>query len=35
MLLALGSTIQKIEAMQRRFLWEGGKKTERKLHLIN
>lgn len=35
MLLAPGSTIQKIEAMQRCFLWEGEKQTGRKLHLIN
>jgi hypothetical protein len=35
MLLAPCSTIQKIEALQRRFLWEGGKQTGRKLHLIS
>jgi hypothetical protein len=34
-LLALVSIIQKIEAMYKRFLWEGGKQSGRKLHLIS
>jgi ribonuclease HI len=34
-LLAPASVIQKIEALQRRFLWEGGKQSRRKMHLIN
>jgi hypothetical protein len=34
-LLAPASIIQKIEAMFRRFLWEGGKNSGRKLHLIS
>jgi hypothetical protein len=29
------SIVQKIEALQRCFLWEGGKQTRRKLHLIS
>jgi hypothetical protein len=35
LLLAPVSIIQKIEAMFRRFLWEGGKQSGRKLHLIS
>jgi hypothetical protein len=35
LLLAPASIIQKIEAMFRRFLWEGGKQSGRKLHLIS
>jgi hypothetical protein len=35
LLLAPVTTIQKIEALLRRFLWEGGKQTGRKLHLIS
>jgi hypothetical protein len=35
LLLAPSSIIQKIEAMFRRFLWEGGKQSGRKLHLIS
>jgi hypothetical protein len=35
LLLAPMSTFQKIEALFRRFLWEGGKQTGRKLHLIS
>jgi hypothetical protein len=35
LLLAPKSVIQKIEALIRHFLWEGGKKTGRKLHLIS
>jgi hypothetical protein len=35
MLLAVLTTIQKIEPLFRRFLWEGGKQTGRKLHLIS
>jgi hypothetical protein len=35
LLLAPGFIIQKMEAMQRSFLWEGGKQTGRRLHLIS
>jgi hypothetical protein len=35
LLLAPSTTIQQMEAMQRIFLWEGGKQTGRRLHLIN
>ena len=35
LLLSPATVIQKIEALQRRFLWEGGKQSRRKLHLIN
>jgi hypothetical protein len=35
LLLSPSTIIQQMEAMQRRFLWEGGKKTGRRLHLIN
>ena len=35
LLLAPRSVIQKIEVMIRQFVWEGGKKTGRRLHLIN
>jgi ribonuclease HI len=35
LLLAPRSVIQKIEALIRHFLWEGGKQTGRKLHLIS
>jgi hypothetical protein len=35
LLLAPVSIIQKIEAMHRCFLWEGGKQSGRKLHLIS
>ena len=35
LLLAPATIIQKIEAHQRRFLWEGGKQVRRKLHLIS
>jgi exonuclease III len=35
LLLAPTTMIQKIDALFRRFLWEGGKKNGRKLHLIS
>jgi ribonuclease HI len=35
LLLAPGTTIKQMEALQRRFLWEGGKQTSRRPHLIN
>jgi hypothetical protein len=35
LLLAPATVIQKIEAFQRRFLWEGGRQAQRKLHLIS
>jgi hypothetical protein len=35
LLLAPATMIQKIDALFRRFLWEGGKKNGRKLHLIS
>jgi hypothetical protein len=35
LLLAPVSTIQKIETLFRRFLWEGGKQSGKKLHLIS
>jgi len=35
LLLAPSTIIQKIEAMLRIFLWEGGKQSGRKLHLIS
>jgi hypothetical protein len=35
LLLAPGFIIQKMEAMQRSFMWEGGKQTGRRLHLIS
>lgn len=35
LLLTPSTVIQKIEVMIKRFLWEGGKQTERKLHLIS
>jgi hypothetical protein len=35
LLLAPRAVIQKIEMMIRHFLWEGGKQTGRKLHLIS
>jgi hypothetical protein len=34
LLLAPVSIIQKNEALQRHFLWEGGKQSRRKMHLI-
>jgi ribonuclease HI len=35
LLLAPATVIQRIEAFQRRFLWEGGRQARRKLHLIS
>lgn len=35
LLLAPSTVIRKIEVMIKRFLWEGGKQTKRKLHLIS
>jgi len=35
MLLAPTTMIQKIDALFRRFLWDGGKKIGRKLHLVS
>jgi hypothetical protein len=35
LLLAPNATIEKFEALLRRFLWEGGKQSGRKLHLIS
>ena len=34
-LLALGSIIRKLERLLRKFIWEGGKGNETKLHLIS
>jgi hypothetical protein len=34
-LLAPSTTIKQMEALQRSFLWEGGKKSGRRFHLIN
>jgi len=33
-LFSLKATTQKIDSILRRFLWEGGKQNERKLHLV-
>ena len=33
--LAPGSTIQKIEGLLKKFIWEGGKGNEKKLHLVS
>lgn len=35
LLLAPATIIQRIEAFQRRFLWEGGRQARRKLYLIS
>jgi hypothetical protein len=35
LLLAPGSIINQLEALQRRFLWEGGKQTNKRAHLIS
>jgi hypothetical protein len=35
LLLANGTTINQLEALQRRFLWEGGKQTSKRAHLIS
>ena len=34
-LLALKTFVSNLEGMLRRFLWEGGKQNERKLHLVS
>ena len=34
-MLAPGMVIRKIEALLRKFIWEGGKGNERKLHLVS
>ena len=34
-LLAPGSVIRKLERLLRKFIWEGGKGNEKKLHLIS
>ena len=34
-LLAPGSVIRKIEGLLRKFIWEGGKGNEKKLHLFS
>ena len=34
-LLALKTFINKVDGLLRRFLWEGGKNNERRLHLVN
>jgi hypothetical protein len=35
LLLAPATVIQKIEAFQRRFLWEGGRQEKKKMHLVS
>jgi ribonuclease HI/exonuclease III len=35
LLLANGTVINQLEALQRRFLWEGGKQTSKRAHLIS
>ena len=34
-LLAPGSIIRKLEGLLRKFIWEGGKGNEKKLHLVS
>jgi hypothetical protein len=35
LLLANGTIINQLEALQRRFLWEGGKQTSKRAHLVS